>query len=463
MSTPSTPSSPFQPPITAIRINILWFASLVISLSTASFAILVKQWLRAYMAFATASPQGQLRVRHFRRSGLTAWRVFGIASSLPLLLQISLALFFAGLCIFTWDVHPTLGKTTLPLVGAWAFLFLVVTIAPSFTTRCPYTTPALAGITCAIRTHVYAPIACIMVKHIPHGIVWTLYRIFNWMLGHIHIAVIQSAYRLFRDLNDQLREYEPILLEELDMQKNVQHDLKILAAADALQADDHMLATTIKSALEQSDANWVQLVEFAVEIIGNRVPVVDSELNPEHISKTYRTLSPMVQEVINQIFRSQAVLKLAENLEIDAGSVDFPKNWKSIAWWAFCTFIHIPSTNPPFLPLCLDENQLARLGQQADIIKRWYLEQLSLAVALYRTSGFMSAGIRSFGWMGEYAPLQLTFQWALQSSKEVISVQKTLVRQCLIFDYVTVCQIFDTVYTNENGKYIRKLVSTSDH
>ncbi|KAI0776501.1 hypothetical protein BC629DRAFT_1290505, partial [Irpex lacteus] len=141
MSTPSPPSSPFQPPITAIRINILWFASLVISLATASFAILVKQWLRAYMAFATASPQGQLRVRHFRRSGLIAWRVFGIASTLPLLLQISLALFFAGLCIFTWDVHPTLGKTTVPLVGAWAFLFLAVTIAPSFTAHCPYTTP----------------------------------------------------------------------------------------------------------------------------------------------------------------------------------------------------------------------------------------------------------------------------------------------------------------------------------
>ncbi|KAI0776448.1 hypothetical protein BC629DRAFT_1241246, partial [Irpex lacteus] len=104
-STPSSSSSPFQPPITAIRINILWFASLVISLATASFAILVKQWLRAYMAFATASPQGQLRVRHFRRNGLTAWRVFGIASTLPLLLQISLALFFAGLCMFTWDVH----------------------------------------------------------------------------------------------------------------------------------------------------------------------------------------------------------------------------------------------------------------------------------------------------------------------------------------------------------------------
>ncbi|KAI0758443.1 hypothetical protein BC629DRAFT_1295933, partial [Irpex lacteus] len=140
-ASPSSSSSPFQPSSAAIRINVLWFASLVISLATASFAILVKQWLRSYLKFATASPQGQLRVCHFRRAGLAAWKVFGIASTLPLLLQVSLALFFAGLCIFTLDVHPTIGHTTLPLVCAWLFLFAVVTVSPSFTARCPYTTP----------------------------------------------------------------------------------------------------------------------------------------------------------------------------------------------------------------------------------------------------------------------------------------------------------------------------------
>ncbi|KAI0766483.1 hypothetical protein BC629DRAFT_1246002, partial [Irpex lacteus] len=133
-----TPPSPFQPSTAAIRTNVLWFISLVISLATASFAILVKQWLRAYMAFASASPQGQLRIRHFRRGGLKAWKVFGIASMLPLFLQISLALFFVGLCIFTLDVYPAIGNATLPLVAAWAFLFAAVTASPAFTARCPY-------------------------------------------------------------------------------------------------------------------------------------------------------------------------------------------------------------------------------------------------------------------------------------------------------------------------------------
>ncbi|KAI0706157.1 hypothetical protein BC835DRAFT_1258005, partial [Cytidiella melzeri] len=135
------PSPPFQPSPTAIRVNALWFSSLVISLSTASLGILVKQWLREYMAFCTSSPQGQLRVRQFRRSGLESWHVFGIASLLPLLIQISLSLFFVGLCYFTIDIHPTIGWTTIPLVCVWALFIAIVTLSPIFSSRCPYKTP----------------------------------------------------------------------------------------------------------------------------------------------------------------------------------------------------------------------------------------------------------------------------------------------------------------------------------
>ncbi|KAI0337771.1 hypothetical protein BDW22DRAFT_1339202, partial [Trametopsis cervina] len=47
-STTPAPTSlpPFEPSHNAIVVNILWTASLVISLATASFAICVKQWLR---------------------------------------------------------------------------------------------------------------------------------------------------------------------------------------------------------------------------------------------------------------------------------------------------------------------------------------------------------------------------------------------------------------------------------
>ena len=107
---------PFQASVLDIKVNVLWFASLLCSLITASFGILVKQWLREFLAAENPSPLARLRVRHLRYPQLSWWKVFEIAAVLPLLLQLSLALFFAGLCYFTASVHSSVKCTTLPLV-----------------------------------------------------------------------------------------------------------------------------------------------------------------------------------------------------------------------------------------------------------------------------------------------------------------------------------------------------------
>ncbi|KAI0691116.1 hypothetical protein BC835DRAFT_1279793, partial [Cytidiella melzeri] len=136
----SQPRLGFQPSVNAVRVNVLWFASLTLSLMSASFGILVKQWLREYLAGDYTSPQARLRVRHYRNPGLDKWKVFEIAAILPLLLQLSLASFFVGLCIFTADVHTTVAHTTLPLVAGWGFLFIASALVPAFSPRCPYKT-----------------------------------------------------------------------------------------------------------------------------------------------------------------------------------------------------------------------------------------------------------------------------------------------------------------------------------
>ncbi|KAI0337006.1 hypothetical protein BDW22DRAFT_1340643, partial [Trametopsis cervina] len=82
-----------------------------------------------------------MRIRYFRRLALEDWHVLGIASALPFLLQISLVLFFVGLCYFTADIHPSVKNTTFPLVSAWAFFFVSATLLPLFSARCPYKTP----------------------------------------------------------------------------------------------------------------------------------------------------------------------------------------------------------------------------------------------------------------------------------------------------------------------------------
>ena len=96
--------------------------------------MLVKQWLREYMAFESSAPQARLRVRHYRYLALQRWQVFEIAAVLPgpLFQQLALGLFFVGLCYFTASVHESTGRTTLPLVSAWAFLFITVTLLPAF-------------------------------------------------------------------------------------------------------------------------------------------------------------------------------------------------------------------------------------------------------------------------------------------------------------------------------------------
>ncbi|KAI0759638.1 hypothetical protein BC629DRAFT_1295315, partial [Irpex lacteus] len=130
----------FQASSTDIRVNVFWFASLLFSLITASFGILVKQWLREYLAAENPSSQARLRVRHLRHPQLSQWKVFEIAAVSPLLLQLSLALFFIGLCFFTASVHPSVKYTTLPLVVGCAFCLCTVTILPLFFPQCPYRT-----------------------------------------------------------------------------------------------------------------------------------------------------------------------------------------------------------------------------------------------------------------------------------------------------------------------------------
>ena len=90
--------TPFVASKPTILINTLWSLSLVLALMTASLGILVKQWLDDYLAIGIPAPRARLRLRHFREPQIRGWKVYEIAACLPLLLHISLGLFFVGLC-----------------------------------------------------------------------------------------------------------------------------------------------------------------------------------------------------------------------------------------------------------------------------------------------------------------------------------------------------------------------------
>ncbi|KAI0784795.1 hypothetical protein C8Q75DRAFT_696139, partial [Abortiporus biennis] len=140
-SIPAATSPNFTRMPLTVKVNTLWFLSLVFSLITASLSIMVKQWLREYLTHDSLSPRAHVRIRHFRNDGLYTFRVFQIAAILPLLLQISLLLFFLGLGLFLHDLDSVIGWVVVPFLIAWIVLVYIAMSAPFFAAACPYKLP----------------------------------------------------------------------------------------------------------------------------------------------------------------------------------------------------------------------------------------------------------------------------------------------------------------------------------
>lgn len=224
----------------AIAVNVLWFASLTLTLITASFGILVKQWLREYFAGEYTSAQARLRVRHFRNPGLRHWKVFEIAAVLPLLLQLALGLFLVGLCLFTAEVHSSIGHTTIPLVAAWGFFFVAAVLAPALSPRCPYKTSFLQSAT--------------------------------WVIRRIILRVLKWAARNYTPL-DKLPtpspgkwSYTDLAYDEEKAAGTDSNDIDILVTVDSIQSDDQLLKV-MWDALQQIQLSPSESVRFVKEIL----------------------------------------------------------------------------------------------------------------------------------------------------------------------------------------------------
>ncbi|KIY61982.1 hypothetical protein CYLTODRAFT_315087, partial [Cylindrobasidium torrendii FP15055 ss-10] len=83
-----------------VWVNGLWFVSLTLSLSTAIFAVLAKQWTRQYILPITGSSRERCFIRQFRYDGLEKWYFTAIIGLLPIPLHLSLIIFLVGLVIF---------------------------------------------------------------------------------------------------------------------------------------------------------------------------------------------------------------------------------------------------------------------------------------------------------------------------------------------------------------------------
>ncbi|KAL1945578.1 hypothetical protein VTO73DRAFT_2429 [Trametes versicolor] len=125
----------------AVWLNALWFSGLILSLTSASVGIMVKQWLNEYSSGVSGTSRPVARVRQYRLHNLQRWHVEDIVGTIPILLQLSLALFLSGLLVLLWNLHSTVAAVASTLVGLLAAFTAVTTLLPLFDHKCAYLSP----------------------------------------------------------------------------------------------------------------------------------------------------------------------------------------------------------------------------------------------------------------------------------------------------------------------------------
>ena len=140
-SLPSSPP-PFIPPNYAVWVNALWFLSFVISLTCALFATFLQQWARRYLKLTQSRYclHRRARIRAFFAEGVEKYHLPWVVETLPILLHISLFLFFAGLVVFLSNVNLTIFKLVLSWVAVCAALYGCITLMPIIRHDSPYYT-----------------------------------------------------------------------------------------------------------------------------------------------------------------------------------------------------------------------------------------------------------------------------------------------------------------------------------
>jgi hypothetical protein len=125
-------------------VNILWFLSLVISLSCALLATSLHQWARRYIRLtqpARCSPERRARKRAFFSNGVDKMHIPWAVEGLPTLLHLSVFLFFGGLAVFLFNIDQEVSICVVWWIGLFSFLYGLITLMPMIRQDSPYSAP----------------------------------------------------------------------------------------------------------------------------------------------------------------------------------------------------------------------------------------------------------------------------------------------------------------------------------
>ncbi|KAI9433333.1 hypothetical protein H4582DRAFT_1988573 [Lactarius indigo] len=133
----------FRPTSSAIRVNILWFLSLILSLISALAATLMQQWARRYLQLAQSQTalHKRARTRAYLFEGVQAFRLSQAVEVVPAILHVSVFLFFAGLVDFLFSIDDVVAYAMFGVVVFFGTIYILLTFLPNVRPNCPYRTP----------------------------------------------------------------------------------------------------------------------------------------------------------------------------------------------------------------------------------------------------------------------------------------------------------------------------------
>lgn len=122
----------------SVRVNALWFCSLILSLTSAAGGIHAKDWLRTFSTDVAALPHDAARIREFRYRTLEEWNVPNIISLLPTLLEVALLLFIVGILDFLWTLNTVVAIMISVLTVFTVLPLTILPFGPLLFETCPF-------------------------------------------------------------------------------------------------------------------------------------------------------------------------------------------------------------------------------------------------------------------------------------------------------------------------------------
>lgn len=144
---PYEPST-FSPPGHIVAVNALFYASLSLMLLAAFIAMLIKNWVREFdrgLRGMSISEQ-RAKTREFRYQGLVHWKLSGMVAILPILIQLSLLLFFIGLALFLYHIDSLSSAIVVAALGIGFLFYAITTTISVVVTSSPFRSPLSRGL-----------------------------------------------------------------------------------------------------------------------------------------------------------------------------------------------------------------------------------------------------------------------------------------------------------------------------